>query len=107
MLRAAAMLRPLTLLLLVGEADVLPEPALDVDAGLLDDCLCAGRAGEEPGKGQGVGELAVGGGEVGVRWEGGAVDRLLGGGERAAVEGCEPGDDGGDEGIELGVGQGA
>ena len=41
MLRAAAMPRPLTLLLLVGEANVLPEPVLDVDAGLLDDCLCA------------------------------------------------------------------
>ena len=45
------MLRPLTLLLLVGEADVLPEPVLEVDAGLLDDCLRAGGAGEEPGKG--------------------------------------------------------
>ena len=44
-----------------------PEAVLEVDAGLLDDGLRAGGAGEEPGEGEGVGELAVGGDEVGVR----------------------------------------
>lgn len=53
--------------MLVGDADVLPEAVLEVDAGLFDDGLRAGGAGEESGEGEGVGELAVCGGQVGVR----------------------------------------
>ena len=59
------------------------------------------REGEECAK------LAVGGDEVGIRRHDRPVDHRLGGGERGAVERCEPGDDGVDEGIQLGVGQGA
>src|SRR5690242_19030616 len=58
----------------VGEADVLPEAVLEVDAGLLDDGLRAGGAGEEPGQGEGAGELAVRGDQVRVRGQGCPVD---------------------------------
>ncbi|WP_371582330.1 hypothetical protein [Streptomyces sp. NBC_01314] len=67
--------------LLVGDADVVPEAVLEVDAGLLDDGLRAGGAGEESGEGEGVGELAVGGDRVRVRGQGGPVDLGFGRGE--------------------------
>src|SRR5690348_6997167 len=62
----------------VGDADVLPEAVLEVDAGLLDDGLRAGGAGEEPGQGEGAGELAVRGDQVRVRGQGCPVDLGLG-----------------------------
>src|SRR5688572_21514290 len=40
--------------LLVGDADVVPEPVFEVDAGLFDDGLRAGGPGEETGEGEGV-----------------------------------------------------
>ncbi len=56
--------------MLVGDADVVPEPVLEVDAGLFDDGLRAGGLGEETGEGEGVGELAVRGDQVRVRGAG-------------------------------------
>jgi hypothetical protein len=83
------------------------EAVLDVDSCFGEQRLESCGAREESGKGEGVRELAVGGDEVGIRRQHRPVDHRLGGGERGAVERCEPGDDGVDEGIQLGVGQGA
>ena len=83
------------------------EAVLDVDSCFGEQRLESCGAREESGKGEGVRELAVGGDEVGIRRQDRPVDHRLGGGERGAVERCEPGDDGVDEGIQLGVGQGA
>ncbi|MFE9438349.1 hypothetical protein ACFYO2_04945 [Streptomyces sp. NPDC006602] len=60
---------------------MLPEAVLEVDAGLLDDGLRACGAGEEPGEGEGVGELAVGGDQIRVRGQGCPVDLGFGRGE--------------------------
>jgi hypothetical protein len=83
----------------------LPEAVFEVDAGLFDDGLSGGGASEESGQGQGMGEFAVGGDQVRVRGQGGPVDLGLGRDELGAVEGGEAGDDRGDEGVEIGVGQ--
>ena len=64
--------------LLVGDADVLAESVLEVEAGLSDEGVDAGRADLKAGQGQGVGELLVGGDEVAVGRENGAVDHRLG-----------------------------
>ncbi|MFF4394934.1 hypothetical protein [Streptomyces sp. NPDC001480] len=67
--------------LLVGDADVVPETVLEVDAGLFDDGLRACGPGEETGEGEGVAELTVRGDQVRVRGQGCPVDLGFGRGE--------------------------
>lgn len=92
---------------LVGDADVLPRrysTSIPASANSAWNPVARER---NPGRVRECAKLAVGGDEVGIRRQDRPVDHRLGGGERGAVERCEPGDDGVDEGIQLGVGQGA
>ena len=92
---------------LVGDADVLPRrysTSIPASANSAWNPVARER---NPGRVRECAKLAVGGDEVGIRRQDRPVDYRLGGGERGAVERCEPGDDGVDEGIQLGVGQGA